>query len=177
MGFSLPISSSIQAVDIINNVMYNNETSSSIGTTSWSQSFGTIYFNNGPYTYSGNNWKAANIVIANNTIVNNHAINNSTGGAMSGIHYSGHENSDAGDPITYAFNNIIYGNTKTEDGQKKTEEFQLQLHGGKPIFRNDYNLIYNANNLKNGSTNNATSYLNFDYTLDADPGFKDSTNC
>ena len=41
-------------------------------------------------------------------------------------------------------------------------------------FYNDYNLIYNLDNLKEGS--NSAGTWNYDYSIDVDPGFKDAAN-
>jgi len=70
--------------------------------------------------------------------------------------------------VVYSFNNIIYGNiNKLSESESEPEEYPLQLHCGEPIMRMDYNLIYNANNLKN-SSGSGQSYFNYDYTLDVD---------
>ena len=89
---------------------------------------------------------------------------------MSGVYYCSHDNTGI-NPTVYAFNNIIYGNKNNST----IEEFQLQLHCGKPIFRSDYNLIWNVDNLANG-TGSGNEYFSNDYSIDVDPTFKDSAN-
>ena len=163
------------AVDIINNLFYNNETRSGLGSTNPASSIGVIYYENGPMEYKANNWTATTSVLVNNTIVNNLSSSGySNSWLVSGVYYCSHD--QGGDnPSVYAFNNIIYGNKNLNGSTWVTEEYQLQLHCGEPVFRNDYNLIYNLDNLKNGGGGSGSNYFNFDYSLDVDPGFKDST--
>ncbi len=166
------------AVDIINNLIYDNETRSSMGTSNGNQSLAAVFYSNGPQTYSGNKWQGATTYLINNTIANNIASsehNNSW--LMSGVYYCSHTPSEGvQSSVVYSFNNIIYGNiNKLSESESEPEEYPLQLHCGEPIMRMDYNLIYNANNLKN-SSGSGQSYFNYDYTLDVDPGFKDPAN-
>ena len=163
------------AVDIVNSLFYNNEARSSIGSQNGASATGVITYNSGPMVYVSNNWQPTTSLLVNNTIVNNLSSSARTNSwLVSGVYYCSHDFGDDKNPEVFAFNNIIYGNKNLNGSQWVTEEYQLQLHCGDPIFRNDYNLIYNLENLKNGPGSNSNNF-NFDYSLDVDPGFKDST--
>jgi hypothetical protein len=160
------------AVDITNSLFHDNETRSSIGNSSGRNSNAVIFYQGGPALYESNNWNGTSAILANNTIANNIATSEKSNAyLMSGVYYCSHDN-DGDDPVVYAFNNIIYGNKKGSE----TEEYQLQLHCGKPVFYNDYNLIYNLDNLENGSSGQGQKYLSYDYSIDVDPGFKYPAN-
>ena len=161
------------AVDVTNSLFHNNESRASIGNSDSYNSNAVIYYQGGPVLYESNNWSGTKAILANNTIANNIATSEkSNSWITSGVHYCSHDNTEGSDPIVYAFNNIIYGNKSGS----KTEEFQLQLHCGNPIFYNDYNLIYNLENLKNGGGGQGQKYLSHDYSIDVDPSFKDTAN-
>ena len=163
------------AVDIVNSLFYNNKARSSIGSSNGASALGVIYYNSGPMIYTSNNWQPTTSLLVNNTIVNNlSSSEKSNSWMMSGVYYCNHDNGDDKNPEVFAFNNIIYGNKNSNGSDWVTEQYQLQLHCGEPVFRNDYNLIYNLDKLKDGS--NGSNYFNFDYSMDADPGFKDSAN-
>ena len=160
-------------VDITNSLFHDNETRSSIGNSDSFSSSAVIYYAGGPQLYESNSWGGAKAFLINNTIANNLATSTkSNSNIISGIYYNNWETGSEGlQPTIYAFNNIIYGN---KDGSE-TEQYQLQLHGQNVIFYNDYNLIYNLENLKDGS-GAGQSYFSYDYSIDADPGFKDPAN-
>ena len=139
------------AVDIVNSLFYNNEARSSIGSLNGASATGVITYNSGPMVYVSNNWQPTTSLLVNNTIVNNLSSSARTNSwLVSGVYYCSHDFGDDKNPEVFAFNNIIYGNKNLNGSQWVTEEYQLQLHCGDPIFRNDYNLIYNLENLKNG---------------------------
>ena len=168
MGSAVFMQSS--AVDITNSLFHDNETRSSIGNSSEYFSSSAIYYAGGPQLYTSNTWTGAKAFLINNTIANNLATSaKSNSNITSGIYYNNWETGSEGlQPTIYAFNNIIYGN---KDGSE-IEQYQLQFHGQNVIFHNDYNLISNLDNLKNGS-GAGQDYFSYDYSIDADPGFKD----
>ena len=144
------------AVFITNSLFYNNLVSTEQGSAR-----GTIWVD-GPYSY----YNKYSLFI-NNTIANNDASSGSGGTNVSGIYfrdYDYYSGSGMNEKHTaYAFNNIIYGNTVSQNvSPAQIDNFDLK--SAYQILQNlDQALLFNPE-------------LSFDYTYDVDPGFTDPAN-